>query len=310
MLKTVFAGARDERVLIDIGDDAAAIAPGADPLVWTIDAAVEGVHFRRDWVSFHDLGFRATMAAASDLAAMGARPLGILASLVLPPDVDDDALEAIARGQREACDVLGTAVLGGNLARGSELSITTTVLGESAEPLRRDGARVGDALWLAGAVGLAAAGLALIESGREDGSPAALLAVQSWRRPQAQIDAGLMARPLATAAIDISDGLARDIGHIARASRIRAVIDPAALRTPELMAAAALLGRDPIDLALNGGEDYALVIAAPSRAKLHGFNRIGGCEPIEPGASPAALVAPDGSLTAIKDQGYDHFKKN
>ena len=296
--------------MIGIGDDAAAIAPGADPLVWTVDTAVEGVHFRRDWVSFHDLGFRATMAAASDLAAMGARPLGILASLVLPPDVDDDALEAIAQGQREACDVLGTAVLGGNLARGSELSITTTVLGESAEPLRRDGARVGDALWLAGAVGLAAAGLALIESGREDGSPAGRIAVQSWRRPLAQIDAGLVARPLATAAIDVSDGLARDIGHIARTSGIRAVIDPAALRTPELMAAAALLGRDPIDLALNGGEDYALVVAAPARAKLHGFNRIGGCEPIEPEASPVALVAPDGSLTPIKDQGFDHFKKN
>jgi thiamine-monophosphate kinase len=294
--------------LIGIGDDAAAIAPGSDPLVWTIDAAVEGVHFRRDWVSFGDLGFRATMAAASDLAAMGARPLGILASLVLPADVGDDALEAIAQGQRAACDVLGTAVLGGNLARGGELSITTTVLGESAEPMRRDGARVGDALWIAGAVGLAAAGLALIESGREDGSAASRIAVQSWRRPQAQIDAGLEARSQASAAIDVSDGLVRDVGHIARASGIRAVIDPAALCTPELVAAAALLDRDPIELALYGGEDYALIVAAPAGAKLHAFKRIGGCEPIEPGGSLVAMVAPDGSLTAVADKGFDHFE--
>ena len=313
-----FAGARIERHLIGIGDDAAAIAPGLEALVWTIDSAIEGIHFRRDLVSFADLGFRATMAAVSDLAAMGARPLGVLASLVLPSDIDDEALVALAGGQRAACDALRTAVLGGNLARGGELSITTTVLGESVDPLRRDGARAGDALWLSGPVGLAASGLALLESQRkrEPGSlpqelsglsAAARLAVEVWRRPLARIEAGLLARSLASAAIDISDGLARDAGHLARASGVRAVIDPTTLLTAPLVAAAAELGRAPLDLALYGGEDYALLVAAPARAHLQDFTRIGGCEPPEEGASPVALVAPDGSLIAIAERGFDHF---
>src|SRR5512140_312713 len=96
--------ARDPRVLLGIGDDAAVLAPTTEPLVWTIDAAVEGVHFRREWMSFEDIGYRATMAAASDLAAMGATPLGLLAGLVLPIAFDDGDLDALVAGQRAAAE--------------------------------------------------------------------------------------------------------------------------------------------------------------------------------------------------------------
>lgn len=300
-----------EHVLLGIGDDAAVLAPGREPLVWTIDCAVEGVHFRRDLIGFEDLGYRATMAAASDLAAMGAAPLGLLAALVLPEDVGDDDLAAIARGQRAACDALGTAIVGGNLARGGELSITTTALGAAPAPLRRDGARAGDVLAMAGPVGLAAAGLRLLDrglhgSGGAGDAGAALRAIQAFRRPLARIDAGLRARASASAAIDVSDGLAADLAHLARASGVRAVLDRDALLTPELIAVAALLGEDPVELALHGGEDYALVIAGRDAGALPGFVAIGRCEPRAEGESEVAL-RDAGGVTPVKTAGFDHF---
>src|SRR5204863_6701994 len=114
---------------------------------------------RRAWMSLREIGFRSLMAAASDLAAMGATPRGVLSALVLPDSIDDADLEDLAAGQREAAELLGTAVLGGNLARGSELSITTSVLGEAAQPILRRGAKQADVLVIAGPIGLAAAGL-------------------------------------------------------------------------------------------------------------------------------------------------------
>ncbi|WP_437984068.1 thiamine-phosphate kinase [Sorangium sp. So ce117] len=317
MLRAVLGGVAGDHVLCGIGDDAAILAPVAprgdalpgspEPLVWTVDSAVEGVHFRRDLLGFEDLGYRATMAAASDLAAMGARPVGLLAALVLPPSVSDDELGALARGQRAACDEIGTAVIGGNLSRGGEISITTTALGVAALPLRRDGARPGDALALAGPVGLAAAGFALLDRGIAPAGAAAEQAIHAFRRPVARIDAGLRAAACARAAIDVSDGLVADVAHLARASGVRALLDPAALVSADLRDAAAQLGLDALDLALYGGEDYAVVVAGPDVGELAGFVVIGRCVPREEGASDVALLGPGGQLTSLVARGYDHF---
>jgi thiamine-monophosphate kinase len=310
MLRRIFdtgGDMKDPRVVEGIGDDAAILAPAADPLVWTIDAAVEGVHFRRAWLSFEDLGFRATMAAASDLAAMGAEPLGLLAALALPSDVSDEDLRRIAEGQRAAADAIGAPLIGGNLARGGEISITTTALGRAARPLRRSGARPGDAIFMAGPVGLAAAGLEVLRRGGALEDERVRSAVAAWRRPIARIAEGLRAAPIASAAIDVSDGLARDLGHMARESRVRIELDPTAIVTPDLAAAASLLGVSPIDLALHGGEDYALVIAAAEGAPLApSFTRIGACEAGSPGI---ALTAEGGALLPIEERGFDHFSK-
>lgn len=303
MLRAVLGAPSDPRVVLGIGDDAAVIAPPADPIVWTVDAAVEGVHFRRDLISFADLGYRATMAAASDLAAMGAAPLGLLAALVLPPSVTDADLEALARGQREAADLLGSAVIGGNLARGGELSITTTAIGAAARPLTRSGARPGDTVWMAGPVGLAAAGLALLMAGRADASAPA---VDAWRRPRARIEAGLAVAPSARAAVDVSDGLAQDIGHLAVASDVAVVIDAAAIITAELRDAAAIAGRDALDLALHGGEDYAIVAAIPGDHAPPGFVRI-GVVTRHAGGPRVSLLGEDGEVTALDGGGFDHF---
>jgi thiamine-monophosphate kinase len=304
LLQRALAAEGDGRVLVGIGDDAAVLAAPAAPLVWTVDAAVEGVHFRRELLSLGDLGYRATMAAASDLAAMGAAPLGILAALVLPPWVRDEDLEALAAGQREAAGALGTAVIGGNLARGTELSVTTTALGTAARPITRAGARPGDALWMAGPVGLAAAGLAALERGLT--TPSTEVAVAAWRRPLARLAEGLQASGRARAAIDVSDGLARDVAHLCQASGARAVLDAALLASPALRDVALTLGRDPLALALHGGEDYALVVALPAGEALEGFVRIGEIHAAE-GGPPVAIRREDGTVAAVEARGFDHF---
>ena len=317
-LSAIFGGAADGRVLVGIGDDAAVLAGSEDPLVWTIDAAVEGVHFRRAWLSFEDIGYRSTMAAVSDLGAMGAEPLGVLSALVLPGDVDDEALFALARGQRDAAIACGTAVIGGNLARGAELSITTTVLGRSKRALRRSGARPGDALWLAGPVGLAAAGLRVLRAGLGAESGAARASIEAWRRPRARIADGLAIRDAATAAVDVSDGLARDVGHVARASEVVIVIDraifddaPASgddpLRRDALRAAAAEVGARPSDLALSGGEDYAIAFTARDGEAFPFAVRIGEVEALEGRPAGVWVREKDGSFRALAEGGFDHF---
>lgn len=303
-LRAIFARPALAGVVVAIGDDAAVLDPGPDRLVWTVDAAVDGVHFRRDLLSLVDLGYRATMAAASDLAAMGAAPRGLLSALVLPADIDDAELAELAAGQRAAADALGTAILGGNLARGGELSITTTALGATPCPLTRAGALPGDALWAAGALGLAAAGLRLLLAARAPVSPAAHAAVQIWRRPEARLAAGIAARGWAHAAIDVSDGLAQDTGHLARASGVDVILDAGAIVATALREVAAELGDDALELALHGGEDYALLVAAPDGVGLPGFTRMGS---IVPGAGAVHLRRDDGAIVALVGRGFDHF---
>src|SRR6187402_299140 len=150
---------------LGIGDDAA-VLKSAGRWVWTVDSAVEHVHFERGWLSSADLGFRSFQAAGSDVCAMGGAPFAALSSVIFPKGFGAAELTQLARGQRAAARALGCAIVGGNLARGTELSITTTVVGSVARrALLRSGARVGDELWLCGELGLAAAGLRLLQTG-------------------------------------------------------------------------------------------------------------------------------------------------
>jgi thiamine-monophosphate kinase len=279
-------GTDDARVLLGIGDDAAVIALSA-PLVCSVDACVEGVHFERAWLSLHDLGYKATMAALSDLAAMGARPRGVLSSLILPPSLCDDELEQLAVGQREAAAACGTTVVGGNLARGDVLSINTTVLGEAERPLTRSGARPGDRVLVAGHLGQAALGLAALREGAVDAAGVAqhAAAIEAWRRPLARIEDGLRASSVAHAAIDVSDGLGLDAWRLARASGVCLVLDRS------------------LEPCLEGGEDYALLITAA--VDVDGFREIGVVEAAaQPDDAGLWFEAP---RERIAVRGWDHF---
>ena len=291
---------------VGIGDDAAVLDAIDAPLVWTIDAQVEGTHFRLDWLTWHDVGWRSFMAAASDVAAMGASPIAALSALVLADHVDDAALDALATGQAEAARIVGAPVVGGNLARGAEVSVTTTVLGRAGRGVLRSGAQPGDGVYLAGAVGMAAAGLVALESGAAGTSADVDACIEVWRRPRALIDPGLAMSTVATAAVDVSDGLSQDASRIAEASSVTLVLDEALLRaniSGPLERAAAALGRDALELALGGGEDYALLVTSASA--IPGFTRIGT---IEPGAAGIVLARADGTRVPADPRGFDHFR--
>jgi thiamine-monophosphate kinase len=309
-LRAIF-GSSHAGVALAIGDDAAILDAPRAPLCWSIDCAVEHVHFERIWLDGERLGYRATMAALSDLAAMGARPAGVLASLVLPTDVDEAWIDAIARGQRSACDDASTAVIGGNLSRGAELSITTTVLGTAERPMRRDAARAGDSLWLAGEIGLARIGLGILKRGSAI-APHDRRALDAWLRPKAELAAGLLAAKTAQAAIDLSDGLAIDAARMAAASEVAIELDEDALVTNALRDAIsqAALRIAPLDVALMGGEDYALLVA--TREPLHApFRKIGTCRepsPSERGAGTCLWLRSEAGARALVPRGFDHFE--
>lgn len=283
MLERLLGRVRSRDVLIGIGDDAAVLRPRSGRLVWTVDACVEDVHFDRRWLTLEDVGARALHSAASDLAAMGARPMAALSSLVVPAGTSRRNLGALGRGQLAASRELGIPVVGGNISRGRELGITTTVLGTAERVLTRSGARVGDEVWLLGEVGMAAAGLYLLKRGGRGtvhgaGSRAARACIQAWRRPRALLDDGAELVGLATAAIDVSDGLGGDAAQLGGASGVRIVIEESALTEtlrPELKRVASAAGASCIDWALAGGEDYALLATGPRKRRPAGARPIG-----------------------------------
>lgn len=312
LLSELFAGsaARGRRIEVGIGDDAAVLVPGRERLVWTVDVCVENIHFDRRFLSLADVGFRSLCAAASDLAAMGAQPLAALSSLVVPPRIPKRELRAVGKGQAEASRQLKCPVVGGNVSRGSELGITTTVLGEAPRPIRRSGAKPGDELWLVGEVGLARAGLLTLSKGPRMQRTRRLAdaqdrCVDAWRRPRALISRGRGLRDRAHSAIDVSDGLSGDARNLAEASGVRVVIEAPRLSralTDDLAQVASLLDTEPLEIALQGGEDYALLATGP-RAKRPRWVRVIGR--VEAGEG-AVLETPDRSPRKLRG-GFDHL---
>jgi thiamine-monophosphate kinase len=292
-------------VRIDIGDDAAALAWSGGDVVCSVDAAVEGVHFRREWLTLEQIGARAFTAAVSDLAAMGSEPRGALVALALPGAITEDDVGALAEGLARASARYGCPIVGGNLTRASEISITTTVLGSGARHLLRSGAQVGDDVFVSGVVGAAGLGLALLAAGEREREGAAPF-IERFGSPTARIALGLSLVGRATAAIDLSDGLASDLAHVLALSGVAAELDVARLPLAVDHAdVAAQLGLDPIELALRGGEDYELLFTLPAGTEPPPeTTRIGR---ITRGAGTIELVLPDGTRRPAKAQGHDHF---
>ena len=268
----------------------------------SVDAQIEGVHFQREWLSLRQLGARAMAAALSDLAAMGAQPRAALISIICPAALADDELYTIMDGVGDAQPLYACTVVGGNLARGEQLSITTTVIGTApARPMTRSGARPGDGLYVTGTLGSAALGLELLQRGRPELAPAH---VARWRVPTARITEGSIAAEQAHAAIDVSDGLLQDLRHVCEASRVGCTIELAALPVPDEAALAQDLGLDLTRLALRGGEDYELLIAAAEPPEGSNLTRIGTFS-AERGLR---VLGPSGAVSSADPVGFDHFQ--
>jgi thiamine-monophosphate kinase len=254
-----------------IGDDAAVVRAGAYAVTST-DMMVEGVHFRSEQIGAADIGHRALAAALSDLAAMGAAAGEAYLALGLPPGAELPwALELVA-GARELASRHGVAVVGGDVSRAGAVTVCFTVVGRVDDPalvVGRDGARPGDRVAVTGSLGGAGAGLALLD-GRASAPDAEIAAAlrERYRRPEPRLGQGrALAAAGARAMIDLSDGLAADAGHLARASGVR--LELALARLPLQAGVAALareLGEDPAVFAATAGEDFELCACVPTAA--------------------------------------------
>jgi thiamine-monophosphate kinase len=254
-----------EDLVAGIGDDAAVWLTGGEYAVATTDTMVAGVHFRPGLSPWWDVGWKALAVNISDIAAMGGWPRFALVTLCLPPDTAVEDVEALYEGLQSAARICGgVTIAGGDTVRSAEFGITVAVIGRADqrddEPLilRRSGARVGDVIAVTGHLGDAAAGLRRLDAGADTDDPL----VRAHLLPRPQLAAGAIAAANGLrCAIDVSDGLLQDLGHICEASGVGAVV-----RGPDIPLSAGLLAAYPeeaLELACTGGEDYQLVLTGP-----------------------------------------------
>jgi thiamine-monophosphate kinase len=312
LIKRYFTRATPGAIL-GVGDDAALlrVAEGMELAVST-DMLVSGTHFLPDTDPFR-LGHKALAVNLSDLAAMGALPRWATLALSMP-QADDSWLQRFSAGFFAVADAYGVELVGGDTTRGP-LNLCVTVMGEvpQGKALRRTGAQAGDDIWVSGTLGDAALGLAFLQ-GRialPEGARATCLA--ALHQPQPRVALGLALRPIANSAIDISDGLLADLGHILECSNAAAEVRYDRLPVSSLFASGDGMSGLAQSCVLAGGDDYELCFTAPvarrdeledlaNRLRLP-LTRIGkivsgrGCK----------VRAADGSVMAIKETGYDHF---
>jgi thiamine-monophosphate kinase len=265
------------------------------------------VHFRRDWSSAYDVGRKAAAQNLADVAAMGARPTGLVVGLALPPDVAVAWVSELGRGIRDECAAAGAALVGGDMTRAREVVVSAAALGdlEGRAPLTRSAARPGDLVVVAGRLGRSAAGLAVHRSGdpRLLERYAALVAVHRVPTPPYALGPAL-ARAGAHALLDTSDGLLQDLGHVATASGLRLDLEPDALAADvaSVAAAAADLGADPWPWVLSGGEDHALAGTVPPGTALpEGVRIIGRAVPGDGGVTVLGREPP-------AERGWDSYR--
>ncbi|MFT3760704.1 thiamine-phosphate kinase [Thauera sp.] len=295
------------------GDDAALLRarPGMQLAIST-DMLVSGTHFFAD-TDPHDLGWKTLAVNVSDLAAMGAEPRWAFLALALPT-ADEGWLSAFARGFFACADTFGVDLAGGDTTRGP-LNLAVTIIGEvpAGDAITRAGACAGDELWVSGQPGLAALGLAALRDESVLDDPGRQRCVAALQRPQPRVALGLALRGLASAMLDVSDGLLGDLAHILAQSRAGATIDDGALPLAELLATGAPAEKARACL-LAGGDDYELLFTAPAAARariealshrlalpLHRIGRITS----QPGE--CLLHTADGREQLLRPSGYDHF---
>jgi thiamine-monophosphate kinase len=309
-------------VVIRVGDDAAVVEAAAGQQVLSTDMLVEGVHFERSTISARDLGAKSIVVNVSDVAAMAASPRYALASIALSPEVEAAWVMELYGGMRAACDEYALTLVGGDCSRADAVVISVTVVGEVApgRAVTRAGAHPGDLIVVTGSLGAAAGGLAL---SRARPSKAAEALGKRWgrelaealARPVARVAEALtLAQAGATAMMDLSDGLAKDLSRLCLESEAGARVELARVPVaPALREGAGLLGVDPLELAIGGGEDYELLATIDlthlDRARNELDERFGVTLTEVGVIIEEGLVAvdADGNESPLEPKGWDHF---
>jgi thiamine-monophosphate kinase len=290
-----------------LGDDCGLIRQGEEFFAVSTDVSVEGVHFRPAWIRPEEVGWRATAAALSDLAAEGAEPIGLLCAVVMPGQAPESHLVQLMAGVGAAAKYAGALVLGGDLSSGPSWSVTTTVVGRTKAPITRGGAEPGDRIWVTGNLGAARAAL---DAWRTNQTPLPGARAR-FAHPEPRIAAGRwLARHGAHAMLDLSDGIGGDAGHLAAASKVALGIDLDSIPVaPEAREMAQRLGVPAAQFAAEGGEDYELLVALPPRFDAPdafarecgiGLTRIGA---VEQGSGVRFLLGG----RQLELHGFNHF---
>jgi thiamine-monophosphate kinase len=311
-------------VLVGVGDDCAVLEVGGEEvLLATCDAQLDGRHFLRDVATPEQIGRRALAINLSDIAGMGGRPRFALLSLLLSPDLPVSLLDGVYAGLRQEASRYGVVIVGGNVAAAQDfLGIDMTVLGQvpREQVLLRRGARAGDVLLVTGTLGEAAAGLYLLlhpELAVPEALAHHLKAAQLTPVPRVP-EGRLLARlGSVTAMLDISDGLAGDLGHLCAQSQVGARIDEAALPiSAATQEVAGLVGQSALEWALSGGEDYQLLFTAPPGAVrriqellwLATGTQVTVIGEILPPEAGMRLRTPAGAMQPLAARGWDHLR--
>ncbi|HJU10602.1 MAG TPA: thiamine-phosphate kinase [Candidatus Binataceae bacterium] len=304
--------AQRRHVILGPGDDCAIVAASSKSQLITIDSMVEGVHFKLDWGTPAMLGARALTVNLSDIAAMGGNPTICVVNLAIRAGLDTRFFDSLYSGLQRAAASNGVSVAGGNVTRASQLSITIALLGEvGTAPLRRDSAWRGDKIYVTGTIGDAALGLRILQNKIAAKGPARDYLVKRFLQPTAQVAAGrklARIKPSPTA-IDISDGLWQDLGHILERSGVGAEVDSSAL--PLSPAYRQIYGSN-YDLAMSGGDDYELLfcLRAPiSEAELS--RRLGvkiRCIGKITREKRAVLISSNGETVTVPSRGWDQLR--
>jgi thiamine-monophosphate kinase len=311
-------------VVLGMGDDAAVVDRGSGSLVLTTDMLVEAVHFDRALVPARDLGAKAIVVNVSDIAAMAASPRYALVSLAVPEDVGAKWVVELAGGMRDACEEYALTLVGGDTNRADEVVISVTVVGEVApgHHITRGGAHPGDLIVVTGTLGAAAAGYLLSamppsRAARGLSGPWGRDALDALLHPVARVGEGqTLAQAGATAMMDLSDGLAKDLSRLCAESGVGARVEAARVPvSPAVREGASFLGADPLELAVGGGEDYELLATMDAtdldRARAELDERF-GVSLTEVGViseSGLTLVGADGIEGPLAPKGWDHFRR-
>ena len=255
-----------KNLLFGIGDDGAVLAPSVLATVITMDLAVEGVHFKTDWSTAHQIGSKVAVANIADIYAMGGDPHSLLVGISLTGKEEVEWVLDLARGIAEEAKKVGAQVIGGDTVRGEKITIAITALGNTSEPIYRSGAKVGDHLVISGLPGASAAGLALLKADKRELFPeivnAHLQPSVDGKRAHALISAG------ATAMCDLSDGLLVDVTRISEASGVGIKINLDHLNLSSLIEAGTTLAVDPMSWVLTSGEEHLFIATLPPSSAL------------------------------------------
>ena len=296
---------------LSVGDDAALIQVQAGlQLAISADMLVEGTHFLANCPAF-DIGWKSLAVNVSDMAAMGASPKWATLAIALPEE-NEDWLAEFSRGFFACADAFGVSLIGGDTTRGP-LNICVQIMGEIpiGLALRRDAAKINDEIWVSGTLGMAALGLASLQGKLALNGDEKTACIRALQRPQARVELGLALRHIAHSAIDISDGLLADLGHILKLSKIGARLDWEAI--PKLSTDKSINAATLQEAVLGGGDDYELCFTAPESAHAQ-IIEIGkqlniqlSCIGITHHEHGLRVLDGDQAIE-IKKAGYDHFK--